>query len=559
MAAGFIKLAILISASSRGMRAYKDAADGTNRWAAAISKVGVELTLLGAILAIDFAKAALTAFAEFEHGMAKIIAIVDASDAQIKKFRGTIRDLARETIFTANQTVDAAFFLVQAGLDVTEAIGALPHVLNLAKIGMVELGTASDIVTDIMRALGLQEGELGFLTDQLVFTYSRFNTTIEQLGSAFSYVAPLARILGEEQNVLAAAIGNLSSAGIKGERAGTALRNIFTKLINPSMEANRVLQELGVTVFDNQNQFVGLIKILEQFRDAGATATDVMQVFQMRAGPAFLALMNAIEGDSKALKEFSAELLNVGGFAEEAGDKIEQSAMSKFLQFQSKMTDFLITAGAELMPLAEELMGAIFPEGAEGKSPLLESFIEFMKALIPLLIAITPIIVMFVTTFAKIIQFIAALGPGLQVVLAIAGAVAVFAGVISGIIPIFLTVIFVVGTIIMLFKDWAGWIDRVNEGFDRIQGWYDDKMPTWLGGGEKRQMGGLIRRSGMYHLEQGEEVINPRAGQAPGQFAGGPSGKGQMSITNNYYVTNPATAMMQERENRKYMRRLAYR
>ena len=75
-----------------------------------------------------------------------------------------------------------------------------------------------------------------------------------------------------------------------------------------------------------------------------------------------------------------------------------------------------------------------------------------------------------------------------------------------------------------------------------------------------RQMGGKIRKSGAYYLHAGETVFNPRMGRGggPGMEGGGGSGT-TVHMTNNYYVQDPVTALTQERETRRFRRRMEYR
>jgi len=558
---GFIKLAIMISAHQRGFAAFERAGRGMRGLGAAAARVGLEFALLGGMIATEFAAAAIRAFAEFEHAMAKVQAVAKATTSEIGELREEALRLARTTMFTATEVGSAMFFLSQAGLNTAKIMKAIPSVLDLAKVGMINLGTASDIVTDIMAGLGIQTEDLAHVTDVLVETYSSYNTTVEQLGTAFSYVGPIARQLGVEVEILSASIGILSSSGIKGERAGTALRNILIKLINPSIEAQRVMGELGVTVFDSAGNFLGLVEILRQFRDAGASAADVMQIFQMRAGPAFSALMENIEGSEKALLEFSDTLASVAteGAAARAGAIIEESPQVKIDKFKARIQEFLIMAGEELFPVLEELFALLFDD--EGKSTaFMDSLLELVKALVPLIISLIPTLTFIAWILSKVFAAAAAFMPLLEIVAVV---LMVIAAIAIGLSAPFWAIAFAIGAIITAIaivlqgmKDIDSYKERWSKGWGKFYGWWDDATDRLVG----KQSGGKIDRTGMYMLHAGEEVLNPRLGQNTSSGIDQKERRGNGVVINNTYnVMSPATAIIQERENRKSIRRFGYR
>ena len=54
-----------------------------------------------------------------------------------------------------------------AGWDTQQSMDALPGVLNLAAASGMDLANASDAVTDILSAFGMQASDAGMAADQL--------------------------------------------------------------------------------------------------------------------------------------------------------------------------------------------------------------------------------------------------------------------------------------------------------------------------------------------------------------------------------------------------------
>lgn len=108
-------------------------------------------------------------------------------------------------------------YLALAGYDAEKAATALPTVLKLAGAGAMDLGAASDMVTDSMSALGIAatEANLTNFADQLAQTASKANTSVSQLGEAIITVGGTAKDLAGGTTELNAVLGILADNGIK--------------------------------------------------------------------------------------------------------------------------------------------------------------------------------------------------------------------------------------------------------------------------------------------------------------------------------------------------------
>lgn len=82
----------------------------------------------------------------------------------------------------------------------------------------------SDIVTDALTAFGLAASDSAHFADVLAAASSNSNTNVQMMGATFQYAAPVAGALGYSIEDVALAVGLMANAGIKGEKAGTALR-----------------------------------------------------------------------------------------------------------------------------------------------------------------------------------------------------------------------------------------------------------------------------------------------------------------------------------------------
>lgn len=249
---------------------------------------------------------------EFGRRMSAVKAFTEATGTQFDALRKQALDLGQATIFTATNAAEAMEQLGLAGFKTTEILQVMPDVLNLAAAGSLEMASAAEIASNIIRQMGLHTTELGRAVDVLAFTAAESTTTVQELGVAFSYSGNLARNLGLKVEDVAAALGVLANQGLEGERAGTGLVRIMSIFLGNLEEGEKGLAKFNLKLFDQAGHFVGLADAMRQMQAAGITTQDVMESFGQRGGPTMLALMNA---GADATDKFRASLANAGGFA----------------------------------------------------------------------------------------------------------------------------------------------------------------------------------------------------------------------------------------------------
>src|SRR5690606_2922780 len=169
-----------------------------------------------------------------------------ATDEEMAILSRTARELGASTVFSASQAAEGMSYLAMAGFSVSEIVDAMPGLLDTAAAAQSGLGVTADIVSNILSGFQLEARETTRVADVLTATFTSSNTTLEMLGDTMSYVAPVAASLGISLEEVAAMTGRLGDVGIQGQRAGTALRAIFTRLAAPTGEAAKILQQLGV-------------------------------------------------------------------------------------------------------------------------------------------------------------------------------------------------------------------------------------------------------------------------------------------------------------------------
>ncbi|WP_445115011.1 phage tail tape measure protein [Acinetobacter sp. WZC-1] len=209
-----------------------------------------------------------------DQNMSKVQALarLDKNSPQLKMLREQAMKLGSETSFTAADAAAGQAFLAMAGFTPESIKAAMPSLLNIAKAGDLDLGTAADITSNILGGFGLDADKTESVADILTKAFTTSNTTLGMLGETMKYVAPVAKAAGMSLEEAATMAGLLGNVGIQSTQAGTTLRAMTLRLSAPPTAAAKALQKLGIETKDA----TGKLRNIPQIMSDVAKATENM-------------------------------------------------------------------------------------------------------------------------------------------------------------------------------------------------------------------------------------------------------------------------------------------
>lgn len=286
------------------------------------------------------AGAAIKFGSDFQAGMSQVAATmnIDQSSDSFKKLSDAAKEAGETTKFSASQAAEALNYLALAGYDADKSISALPTVLDLAAAGGLDLGYASDMVTDSMSALGLGTDQLAGFVDELARTSQKSNTSVGQLGEAILTVGGTAKTLAGGTNELNMMLGVLADNGIKGSEGGTALRNVILSLSAPTDKAAGALKELGINAFDGDGKLKPLNETFEEMNKKLSTLSDQEKTEALNSifNKVDLKSVNALLGtSSERFNQLSSEIANSEGAASDMAKTMNDNLQGDFTVMQS--------------------------------------------------------------------------------------------------------------------------------------------------------------------------------------------------------------------------------
>ncbi|MDN5830675.1 MAG: phage tail tape measure protein, partial [Tetragenococcus halophilus] len=299
---------------------------------------------------------------EFDDGMRKVQAVSGATGKDLDALKAKAREMGATTKFSATDSAEAMNYMAMAGWKSQDMMGGLPGIMDLAAASGEELGTVSDIVTDGLTAFGLEAKDSGHFADVLASASANANTNVQMMGEGFKYAAPVAGALGYSIEDTSTAIGLMSNAGIKGEKAGTALRTMFTNLSKPTAAMKTKMDELGLSITDSNGEMLPMRDVLDQLRDkfSGLSkdqqAATASTIFGKEAMSGALAVINTSQEDYDKLAN---SIDNSEGSAKKMGDTMEKGLGGSLRELKSAAEELGLSVFETIQPALSGMVGGL--------------------------------------------------------------------------------------------------------------------------------------------------------------------------------------------------------
>lgn len=370
-------------AAATGVSALDKAAGAGKK---SLGEIAAQLTIVsGAATAAIKGLMALSGAALFKGGIAsattleqalsEVRAVAGATAEEMEALQQAAEAGGAATRFSTLEAAQGLGELARATGSAQSAIEALPATLNLAQAAGLGVADAAQFITTTLTQYGLAAEHASKVSDVLAQAANTTTADVQGLGNALSYAAPLANLLGLDVERTAAIIGTLADQGFRGERAGTALRNVFSEMLDPASAFAKALRDLGIESTD-------FVEVIEQLGAKGELGQEALLKLDAAARPAILSLVNS---GSKALRQLDGDLRNAAGSADETarimGDNLSGAAEQIRDSFdrtrRSLVEPLLEPLKDELVFLADQLEDfAASPEFEEIKQSLAGMFAE---------------------------------------------------------------------------------------------------------------------------------------------------------------------------------------
>ena len=319
---------------------------------------GVNVALGGGAAAGVFLKNSFDKYANLQEILSRNGAITGANIEQQKELATQVRNLGKNTRYSALEVAQAQQYQAMAGYKTNEILALTPKLLKFASASGSDLARSSDILTDNLDAFGLKLTQVDELMDVMAATANNSNTNISMLGEAYQYVASSSRGFDnfKEVNVM---LGILANNGIKGAKAGRNLAGMYINLAKPSKEMREAFNKIGVSIYDSNKKFKGLRTIIQEAKPKLDKMNDAQKnlLITTIAGAEGLKIWNSIMNYSnEGTKKITDSVYNSAGAIEKQNEIMSKTPQAKVAELKSAFEELQLAIGEGVAPVAIELM-----------------------------------------------------------------------------------------------------------------------------------------------------------------------------------------------------------
>ena len=314
----------------------------------------------------NLAKETFKVGADFQSAMSQVKAVSGASAEEIEALTEKAKEMGAKTKFSASESAEAFNYMAMAGWKTEDMIEGIEGIMNLAAASGADLATTSDIVTDALTAMGYEAKDAGRLADVMAAASSNANTNVEMMGATFQYAAPLVGALGYNMEDTAVAIGMMANAGIKGEKAGTALRSILTRLSTGTGDCADAMEALGISLTkvndDGSTSMKSLDEVMIDLREAfvDLDEQEQTQYASMLAGQeAMSGLLAIVNGSESDFNKLTSAVANSDGAAQSMANTMNDNVSGALTLLQSNIESKMIQVFEQAAPSIQEAIGTI--------------------------------------------------------------------------------------------------------------------------------------------------------------------------------------------------------
>lgn len=399
---------------------------------------------------------------EFESGMSSVAAVSGVTGKDFEMLSNKAREMGSATSFSATDAAKGLEYMALAGWNTQQMMGGLEPILHLAEAGAMDLGRTSDLVTDSMAALGLTVDDLGPYLDKVAQTSRKANTDIDALmeamviaGGTFSrFNVPL-----EEANAF---LGVLANRGTKGSEAGTALNAIMDRLTSGTGQAADALEELGLSAFDADGNFIGMEATMLKVKDALEGMTDEEKahyqsmIAGLNHGKSFEKMLQGLGDEYFDLK---GEIIESEGALKDMRNTMKDNLQGDLENLSSAFEEMAISIGSVLLPYVKEFIAFV-----QSLADKFNSLDDNTKTIIAVIATLSAGFLLLVGPILMLVGFIPSMLAGFTALST------VFAAIASPITLVVLAIIAIGAALVVAYNKFEWFRDVVDAVWQAIVG-----------------------------------------------------------------------------------------
>jgi TP901 family phage tail tape measure protein len=418
-----------------------------------MTAVGAELTRGLTLPLAGVGVAALKVAGDFESQMNILTVAVKKSGVSLEDMRNVAIKAGSDVRLVGVSSADVANAMTnfaKSGQDVNAILGdmhgylsgtaemggTMRAAIDLAAASELNLDQASQLVVTTMSTFGVTAEEVGGMMNNYVQSADASVASVGDLAAAMNNAGPTMASFGFGLQDTNTALSILSTRGIIGSEAGTALLSMFNNMNRGVPESVAALEELNVSLYDQSGKMRSMRDIIGQLSKSmkGMTQKQRDAYVQTLAGTYGMKAMNTLL--SEGTDGWDAMKESISGAA-----TMQETATARTKGFNASMQSMKDTIETLLILIGSKLIAVV--------QPILQDLTNTIGQVADAFGKLPPGVQQAIVVAGL---FLAALGPILTVGGNLVLAIGAIAGVLSG--PLILAIGAVVAAGLVIAQNW---------------------------------------------------------------------------------------------------------
>lgn len=310
--------------------------------------------------------ATVLAAAKFDKAMSAVQAATHESASNMEDLRAAAIKAGADTVFSAGEAANGIEELAKAGVSTKDILaGGLSGALNLAAAGELDVGEAAETAASAMTQFKLSGTQVNHIADLLAAGAGKAQGSVHDLGMALNQSGLVASQTGLSIEETTGTLAAFASAGLTGSDAGTSFKQMLLSLTPSSAKAKNLMDELGISAYDAQGNFIGMAEFADNLKSSLAGMSQEQQNATLKTifgSDAVRAASIIYQDGGKGIQSWIDKTNDSGYAAETAATRLDNLA-GDLEQFKGSLETALIGQGegaqAPLRSLVQNLTDVV--------------------------------------------------------------------------------------------------------------------------------------------------------------------------------------------------------
>lgn len=327
---------------------------------------------------INAIRSGVTEIIEFSQALKNLEAITLTENfGEILAAAEEIKRIAQTTKFSVTELGTGMVVLAQTGYNAVQSLELINAVGKLSAATLSGLSTVTDLLTSTMRAFAKEAHQAGTVSDTMANAINLSKLTIDKLRIAFNYIGVAAKQAGIKLREVVTVFALLANSGLRASTMATGLRQVISKMINPTQKVRAALEGLGVPIdalnpklTDFRTVLLNLTSVLWDNEKQTVDMAKAYKIFQLRGAQAAAAIATAFKaGEYDQMLEKMSRIGTSGKMA-----AIQLEGLS------AKLKRLADTAKLVMVTLGDAGFTAVLHGMVDGLKGLTDSMIAFLES-----------------------------------------------------------------------------------------------------------------------------------------------------------------------------------